>query len=82
MSTRLLQENGTTYPVTEVFSGGILNETALAEYGVPKLTSTFAFAMFMANAAVCSSNLLASGKRLMAVVDRCTGSPLLPILGR
>ncbi|KAI9896379.1 hypothetical protein N3K66_008551 [Trichothecium roseum] len=52
MSTRLLQENGTTYPVSEVFVGGVLDEDALAEYGIPKLTGTFAFAMFMANAAI------------------------------
>lgn len=52
MSTRLLQENGTTYPIHEVFNGGVLDKVALAEYGLPRLTGTFAFAMFMANAAV------------------------------
>ncbi|KAF5012261.1 hypothetical protein FDECE_1642 [Fusarium decemcellulare] len=52
MSTRLLQANGTAYPVTEVFDGGVLNKTALAEHGLPRLTGTFAFAMFMANAAI------------------------------
>ncbi|KAM5377925.1 hypothetical protein ACJZ2D_004829 [Fusarium nematophilum] len=52
MSTRLLLSNGTTYPVAEVFDGGVLNETALAEFGLPRLTGTFAFAMFMANAAI------------------------------
>lgn len=58
MSTRLLQENGTTYPVSEVFVGGVLDEDALAEYGIPKLTGTFAFAMFMANAAVSTSRVI------------------------
>lgn len=40
------------YPITDVFTGGVLNETALAEYGLPRLTGTFAYAMFMANASV------------------------------
>ena len=52
MSTRLLSQNGTKYPIKEVFDGGVLNETALAEIGLPRLTGSFAFAMFMANAAV------------------------------
>lgn len=52
MSTRLRMDNGTAYPIDEVFIGGVLNEDALAEYGLPRLTGTFAFALFMANAAV------------------------------
>lgn len=52
MSTRLLTDEGTAYPVAKVFRGGVLDETALAEYGIPRLTGAFAFAMFMANAAV------------------------------
>ncbi|UZP38789.1 hypothetical protein NXS19_006605 [Fusarium pseudograminearum] len=52
MSTRLLLENGTTYPVAQVFEGGILNEERLLEFGLPRLTGTFAYAMFMANAAI------------------------------
>ncbi|PYH90969.1 OPT oligopeptide transporter [Aspergillus ellipticus CBS 707.79] len=52
MSTDLLMSNGTTYPVAEVFPDGVLSKTALAEYGLPRLTGTFAFAMFMANAAI------------------------------
>ncbi|KAI9172645.1 opt oligopeptide transporter [Paramyrothecium foliicola] len=52
MSTRLLSEDGTRYPTAQVFAGGVLNETALHEIGLPKLTGTFAFAMFMANAAI------------------------------
>ena len=42
------------YPITEVFTGGVLNQTALAENGLPRLTGSFAYAMFMANAAVSS----------------------------
>lgn len=53
MSSRLLLANGTAYPVSEVFEQGVLNEDALATYGVPRLTGTFAYGMFMANAAVC-----------------------------
>ena len=52
MSTRLLNANGTTYPVESVFPGGVLDEAALFEHGLPKLTGSFAFAMLMANAAV------------------------------
>ncbi len=56
MSTRLRSENGTAYPVGKVFSGGILNEDALARFGVPQLTGSFAYAMLMANAAVNSND--------------------------
>ncbi|KAJ5580680.1 hypothetical protein N7450_006981 [Penicillium hetheringtonii] len=52
MSTRLLNANGTTYPVESVFPGGVLDEAALFEHGLPKLTGSFAFAMLMANAAI------------------------------
>lgn len=52
MSTRLMLANGTEYPASQVFAGGVLNETALAEYGPPKLAATFAYSMFIANAAV------------------------------
>jgi hypothetical protein len=52
MSTRLLTDEGSRYPVAKVFVGGVLDEEALAEYGIPRLTGSFAFAMFMANAAV------------------------------
>ena len=53
MSTQLRSENGTKYPVAKVFVGGVLDEDALKTYGIPKLTGSFAYAMFMANAAVC-----------------------------
>ncbi|CAD6449000.1 626c1573-1fe1-4a30-923a-3e4d05aaa8f5 [Sclerotinia trifoliorum] len=52
MSTQLRSENGSRYPTAQVFSNGILNETALEEYGNPSLTGSFAYAMFMANAAI------------------------------
>ncbi|KAI5461791.1 putative oligopeptide transporter [Mariannaea sp. PMI_226] len=52
MSTSLRLENGTKYPIDQVFEGAVLNEEALAEYGLPKLTGSFAFSLFMANAAI------------------------------
>lgn len=52
MSTKLLMANGTSYPITSVFPDGVLDTSALETYGIPKLSGTFAFAMFMANAAV------------------------------
>lgn len=52
MSTSLRLSNGSSYPISEVFTGGVLNDTALEEYGDPKLTGTFAYSMLMANAAV------------------------------
>ncbi|KAJ5631296.1 OPT oligopeptide transporter [Penicillium longicatenatum] len=52
MSTKLLMSNGTAYPVSDVFVDGVLDEAQLLNYGLPKLTGTFAFAMFMANAAI------------------------------
>lgn len=52
MSTQLRSENGTKYPISKVFAGGVLDESALQKYGIPRLTGSFAYAMFMANAAV------------------------------
>ncbi|KAL1866024.1 hypothetical protein Daus18300_006925 [Diaporthe australafricana] len=52
MSTSLRTDEGGKYPIDEVFTGGLLNQTALAENGLPRLTGTFAYAMFMANAAI------------------------------
>ncbi|KAL5115216.1 hypothetical protein ACEQ8H_006890 [Pleosporales sp. CAS-2024a] len=52
MSTRLRTESGKNYPSAKVFVNGVLDKSALAKYGVPKLTGTFAYAMFMANAAI------------------------------
>ncbi|KAH7379226.1 OPT oligopeptide transporter protein-domain-containing protein [Phaeosphaeria sp. MPI-PUGE-AT-0046c] len=52
MSTRLLTEEGKNYPSTKVFVNGVLDKSALAKYGPPRLTGTFAYGMFMANAAI------------------------------
>jgi hypothetical protein len=52
MSTRLRSEDGSAYPIEEVFTGGVLDQDSLAKYGVPRLSGSFAYAMFMANAAV------------------------------
>jgi hypothetical protein len=54
MSTRLRTVEGKSYPITKVFVNGVLDHSALEKYGLPRLTATFAYAMFMANAAVRS----------------------------
>lgn len=56
MSTRLLTDEGSRYPTTDVFIGGVLDEKALFATGIPRLTGSFAYSMFMANAAVSRSN--------------------------
>ncbi|KFY04432.1 hypothetical protein V491_09345 [Pseudogymnoascus sp. VKM F-3775] len=52
MSSRLLSDDGSAYPIKKVFAGGVLDTDALATYGNPSITGTFAYAMFMANAAI------------------------------
>ena len=52
MSTKLRTAAGGKYPVGKVFVGGVLSQQALAQYGIPQLSGTFAYAMFMANAAI------------------------------
>jgi hypothetical protein len=52
MSTRLLTAEGKRYSSAKVIVNGVLDENALAQYGLPRLTGTFAYAMFMANTAV------------------------------
>ncbi|KAG6015202.1 hypothetical protein E4U54_003992 [Claviceps lovelessii] len=52
MSTRLRTATGKAYPTAKVFVGGVLDKTAFAKFGVPRLTGSFAYAMFMANAAI------------------------------
>ncbi|KXJ87309.1 oligopeptide transporter-like protein [Microdochium bolleyi] len=52
MSTRLRSAEGGAYPIAKVFTKGVLNQEALAKYGLPRLTGTFAYALFMANAAI------------------------------
>lgn len=53
MSTRMLLPDGSKYPITKIFKGGILNAKALAEYGLPSITGTFAYGLLVGNAAVC-----------------------------
>jgi hypothetical protein len=84
MSTQLRSENGSKYPTSAVFVGGVLDEAALDKYGTPELTGSFAYSMFMANAAVSLRlplyhSLHSTNLRLL---DRCFGLPLLPLLGR
>jgi len=57
MSTRLRTEEGGAYPTSKVFINGVLDHDALAKYGIPRLSGSFAYAMFMANAAVRQSRL-------------------------
>ncbi|KAM3072319.1 hypothetical protein ACMFMG_009129 [Clarireedia jacksonii] len=52
MSTQLRSENGSKYPTSSVFINGVLDEAALEKYGIPRLTGSFAYSMFMANAAI------------------------------
>ncbi|KAK3387737.1 OPT oligopeptide transporter [Podospora didyma] len=52
MSTRLRTQDGDPYPTAKVFVGGVLDKEAFAENGVPRLTGSFAYSMFMANAAI------------------------------
>jgi hypothetical protein len=82
MSTRLLNANGTAYPVSTVFPGGVLDEAALLEQGLPKLTGTFAFAMFMANAAVRTAKVLCSQWKLIKTIDRRLDRSLYFVLGK
>jgi hypothetical protein len=52
MSTVFHTADGKRYPSSQVFPGDVLSESALAKYGITRITGTFAYAMFMANAAV------------------------------
>ena len=52
MSTKLRSAEGGSYPSAKLFVGGVLSQTALAQYGLPRLSGTFAYSLFMANAAV------------------------------
>ncbi|KAG6149703.1 hypothetical protein E4U37_006692 [Claviceps purpurea] len=52
MSTRLWTADGKAYPTSKVFAGGVLDKTAFAKVGIPRLSGSFAYAMFMANAAI------------------------------
>ncbi|KXS17440.1 hypothetical protein M427DRAFT_30558 [Gonapodya prolifera JEL478] len=52
MSTRLQSANGSAYPVATIFVDRAFDEAALARYGIPHQSGSFAYAMFMANAVV------------------------------
>ncbi|KAM7190826.1 OPT oligopeptide transporter [Rhypophila sp. PSN 637] len=52
MATRLQKASGGPYPTKEVFVNGVLDKAAFEKHGAPDLAGTFAFAMFMANAAI------------------------------
>lgn len=56
MSTSLKSADGSDYPSASIFPGGSLNLTALAEFGTPRMASTFAYGIFMSNAAVSVVN--------------------------
>jgi hypothetical protein len=61
MSTQLRTQAGGRYPSAKVFVNGILDQEALAKYGLPALSGTFTWSLFMANAAVSAtrnSNML------------------------
>lgn len=83
MSTSLRSDDGSSYPVSEVFTGGVLNQTALEEYGLPKLTGTFAYSMLMANAAVSRpfSLFYSRSQANDAGLDRRVDRSLLYLLG-
>ncbi|KAI4740403.1 peptide transporter [Aureobasidium sp. EXF-12298] len=52
MSTQLRSQEGKKYPISKVFVGGVLDEAALEKYGIPRLSGSFAYSLFMANAAI------------------------------
>jgi hypothetical protein len=82
MSTVFQTADGKRYPSSEGFPGGVLSESALAKYGIPRVTGTFAFGIFMANAAVrtpSSSYLAFTRHKLMmfqigALIAHCISS--------
>ncbi|WWC89674.1 uncharacterized protein L201_004599 [Kwoniella dendrophila CBS 6074] len=52
LSTSLRTSEGGKYVSTKVFVNGILDEQKLAEYGLPKVTSTYVWAMIAGNMAI------------------------------
>jgi hypothetical protein len=56
MSTKLLNADGSRYPISEVFANGRFDKEAFALHGVPKLAGSFAYGLFMANAAVSQTS--------------------------
>ncbi|EHA49202.1 peptide transporter MTD1 [Pyricularia oryzae 70-15] len=52
MSTRLHSADGSIYPISQVFEAGQLDHAALERFGLPQLSGTFVWGLFMANAAI------------------------------
>ncbi|KAK6903319.1 hypothetical protein I203_108584 [Kwoniella mangroviensis CBS 8507] len=52
LSISLRTADGGRYVSTEVFVNGVLDKQKLAEYGLPKVTSTYVWAMIIGNAAI------------------------------
>ncbi|WVQ69693.1 uncharacterized protein L199_007913 [Kwoniella botswanensis] len=52
LSTSLRTADGGRYVSTKVFVDGVLDKQKLAEYGLPKVTSTYVWAMILGNAAI------------------------------
>ncbi|WRT67495.1 uncharacterized protein IL334_004467 [Kwoniella shivajii] len=52
LSTSLRTLEGGKYVSTKVFVNGVLDEAKLAEYGLPKITSTYVWAMIAGNMAI------------------------------
>ncbi|KAK0610964.1 OPT oligopeptide transporter [Immersiella caudata] len=52
MSTRLRTQDGGEYNVTTIFTQGVLDHEKLAEQGLPALSGSFVYSMFMANTAI------------------------------
>lgn len=81
MSTKLLTAEGTKYPLTKAFPNGVLDKNILAKYGLPKLSGSFAFAMFMANAAVSDGPSLLLKNIQLRILDWSIDHALLSFLG-
>jgi hypothetical protein len=77
MSTQLRSQSGKRYPISKVFVGGVLDEEALQKNGIPRLTGSFAYGLFMANAAVSPKLILLLASNNKAnLVDRSALSSL------
>jgi len=52
LASNLRTADGGRYNSTAVFDNGILNRAALEEYGLPRLTGSYAWSLTVGNAAV------------------------------
>lgn len=82
MSTALRTADGDIYPSAEIFVGGVLNQEALAKYGLPRLTGTFAYSLLTANAAVSRSRTQSMFVQSDIIVDRRSHRPHHLFLGQ